>query len=225
MSADNSPPDDTPVAVEDTQTSPVSTRRLEAFTDGVFAIAATLLVLDLDVSKLGDVHTNAQLWAALGDQSFGFVSLVISFLLLATLWRIHVWQFEYVVKVDPRVTLLNTLRLLGVVLIPFTTSLISEYSDFLAGRLLLPLNFLFVIGMSGIQWYYLTSPKRNLVQGLTPEAVHSTRMGELTALGLAALTVVLAPWIGSLAFAVQFFNPLFDRIRAPRPPGVRKRHR
>ncbi|WP_085368438.1 TMEM175 family protein [Leifsonia sp. NCR5] len=224
MSADSSPPRGSAAEVADTDDAPVSTRRLEAFTDGVFAIAATLLVLDLDVTKLGDIHTDAQLWAALGDQSFGFVSLIISFLLLATLWRIHVWQFEYVVKVDPRATLLNTVRLLGVVLIPFTTSLASEYNGFVAGRILLPINFLFVIGLTALHWFYLTSPKRSLVAGLSPAAVHSTRAGTIVALILAALTVALAPWFGSLAFLVQFLNPVFDRFRAARPPGVRKRH-
>lgn len=216
--------DSTPAEVDDTDKTPVSTRRLEAFTDGVFAIAATLLVLDLDIAKLGAVHTNAELWQALGDQSFNLLSLVISFLLLATLWRIHVWQFEYVVRVDAFATFLNTLRLLGVVLIPFTTSLISNYNDFLAGRLLLPLNFLFVIAVSAWQWHHLTSPKRNLVDGLSPAAVRSTRIGEWVALGLSLLTVLLAPWVGSFAFVVQFLNPVFDRLRTPRPPGVRTRH-
>ncbi|MFF1879063.1 TMEM175 family protein [Leifsonia sp. NPDC058230] len=210
--------------VVDADRTPVSTRRLEAFTDGVFAIAATLLVLDLNVSQLGDVHTDAELWNALAGQSFNLVSLVISFLLLATLWRIHVWQFEYVIRVDARTVLLNTLRLLGVVLIPFTTSLISNYNDLLPGRILLPINYLFVIAVSTVQWFHLTNPKRALVEGLSPEAIRSTKAGTLVALALAVLTVVLSPWLGSLAFFVQLLNPVFDRIRMPRPTPPRKRH-
>ena len=211
--------------VVDADRTPISTRRLEAFTDGVFAIAATLLVLNLDVSRLGVVHTDAELWNALGDQAFNVVSLVISFLLLATLWRVHVWQFEYVARVDPRTVFLNTLRLLGVVLIPFTTSLISNYNDLLPGRILLPLNYLFVIAVSTVQWFHLTSAKRPLVAGLSREAVRSTRAATLVALALAVLTVVLSPWLGSLAFLVQLLNPVFDRLRMPRPTPMRKRRR
>src|SRR4051812_15150011 len=123
--------------IDDPDAKPVSTRRMEAFTDGVFSIAATLLVLDLSIDRFPThIATDAQLWAALGGQGFNVLSLFISFLLLGLLWRIHVWQFEYVVKVDSLAVFLNTLRLLGVVLIPFTTSLISNYNDFLAGRVL-----------------------------------------------------------------------------------------
>jgi uncharacterized membrane protein len=211
--------------VVDADRTPISTRRLEAFTDGVFAIAATLLVLDLDVSRLGAVHTDAELWNALAGQAFNVVSLVISFLLLAALWRVHVWQFEYVAQVDPRTVFLNTLRLLGVVLIPFTTSLISNYNDLLPGRVLLPINYLFVIAVSTVQWFHLTSAKRPLVAALSREAIRSTRAGTLVALALAVLTVVLSPWLGSLAFLVQLLNPVFDRFRMPRPTPTRKRRR
>jgi uncharacterized membrane protein len=210
---------------DDPDETPVSTRRLEAFTDGVFSIAATLLVLDLSIDRF-PVHigTDAELWSALGGQGFNILSLIISFLLLGLLWRIHVWQFEFVVKVDALSVFLNTLRLLGVVLIPFTTSLISNYNDFLAGRTLLAVNFLFVTAVSALQWYHLTSPKFSFVSGLSPAAIRSTRIGSLIAVILAVVTLALSPWLGSLAFLISFLNPLFDRWRAPRPRGIRRRH-
>ncbi|MFF1574374.1 TMEM175 family protein [Leifsonia sp. NPDC058292] len=214
-----------PPLTDDPDGTPVSTRRMEAFTDGVFSIAATLLVLDLSVDKFPiGIHSDVALWSAIGDQGFGILSFVISFLLLGLLWRIHVWQFEFVSTVDSMGVFLNTLRLLGVVLIPFTTSLISNYNDLLAGRTLLPLNFLFVTAVSAIQWYHLTSARHSFVSGLTPAAVRSTRIGSLIAVGLALVTVALSPWLGSIAFVASFLNPVFDRFRTPRPKGVRKRH-
>jgi uncharacterized membrane protein len=211
--------------VDDPDDTPVSTRRLEAFTDGVFSIAATLLVLDLSIDRFPPhIHTDAQLWSALVGQGFNILSFVISFLLLGLLWRIHVWQFEFVLRVDSYTVFLNTLRLLGVVLIPFTTSLISNYNEFLAGRTLLAVNFLFVTAVSALQWYHLTSPKFAFVSGLSPAAIRSTRLGSLIAVILATVTLALSPWFGSLAFLISFLNPLFDRLRAPRPAGVRKRH-
>jgi len=210
---------------DDPDRTPVSTRRLEAFTDGVFAIAATLLVLDLSIDRFpANIRTDAELWDALGGQGFNILSFVISFLLLGLLWRIHVWQFEFVTRVDSYSVFLNTLRLLGVVLIPFTTSLISNYNDFVAGRTLLAVNFLFVTAVSALQWYHLTSQKFSFVAGLSPAAIRSTRIGSLIAVILATVTLALSPWLGSLAFLISFLNPLFDRFRAPRPTGVRKRH-
>jgi uncharacterized membrane protein len=210
---------------DDPDETPVSTRRLEAFTDGVFSIAATLLVLDLSIDRFpAHIDTDAELWSALGGQGFNILSLIISFLLLGLLWRIHVWQFEFVVKVDALSVFLNTLRLLGVVLIPFTTSLISNYNDFVAGRTLLAVNFLFVTAVSALQWYHLTSPKFSFVAGLSPAAIRSTRIGSLIAVILAVVTLALSPWFGSLAFLISFLNPLFDRWRTPRPRGIRRRH-
>lgn len=115
----------------------LSPRRLEAFSDGVFAIAATLLVLDLSVENLGAITSNDQLWRALGSISESLLSFVISFLLLCMLWMVHARQFEHVVRVDNTVLWLNCLRLLGVVLIPFTTSLNADFSGLLLGRLVL----------------------------------------------------------------------------------------
>src|SRR5688500_16924802 len=112
-----------------------ATARLEAFTDGVFAIAATLLVLDLTTHPLGDVDTDAQLWAALGAMVPLLATFALSFLLLCLLWMFHVQQFEHIARVDAMMVWLNNGRLLFIVLVPFATSLTTDYSDLLAGRL------------------------------------------------------------------------------------------
>jgi uncharacterized membrane protein len=200
----------------------VSTRRLEAFTDGVFAIAATLLVLDLSVNKLGAAIANDDdLWNALLGEAHSFVSFIISFLLLGMLWSVHVWEFEHIVRVTRPVIWLNTLRLLGIVLIPFTTSMSSTYPDLLAGRLLLPINFLFVTVVGLIEWSYATRPGARLTEGLTDAGVRSARNGAAVAVIASIITVALAPFLGPWAFVAFVLNPIADHI----PGASRPRRR
>jgi uncharacterized membrane protein len=204
----------------------ISSRRLEAFTDGVFAIAATLLVLDLSVDALGkSIHTDSALWAALGSMADNVISFVISFLILGTLWSIHVWQFEYVHKVTHMLVFLNTLRLLGVVLVPFTTSLNGTYSSLMAGRILLPLNFLFVTLVGAIQWFYATSPRTGLVSGLAADEVRSTRVGSLASVISSVVVVCLAPFFGPWAFFAFFLNYAADGVAGLSKPKAAARER
>ena len=105
------------------------TTRLEAFTDGVFAIAATLLVLDLTAYAIGPVSSDGQMWSALAGMWGLFFNFALSFLLLCLLWMTHVQQFEHVARVDATIVWLNSVRLLFIVLVPFATSLTTEYSS------------------------------------------------------------------------------------------------
>lgn len=214
--------------------TPLSTRRLEAFTDGVFAIAATLLVLDLTVDKLGLVGkqqaghgpTNDEVWQGLLGMSGTFLSFVLSFLLLGLFWSLHVRQFEYVVRVDGRMLWLNIVRLLAVVLIPFSTSMNSAFGDqLLIGRLLLPVNFLFVTVMGAWQWVYASKPKRGLMQGLSAGGIRIGCLRSYAAVAISVIVVALAPFLGSWAFFAFALNPLTDRItsRMVGPPTDRGR--
>jgi uncharacterized membrane protein len=188
-----------------------STRRLEAFTDGVFAIAATLLVLDLSVNKLGKIVTNAELWNALYDMWPSILSFAISFGLLCLLWSTHTRQFEFIVHIDTPIVIINSLRLLGVVLIPFTTSLNSAYTDLLAGRILMPLNFFIVVLIGAIQWHYVTS-RPSLTTPMDAARIKRSRTGGIIATVIAALVVVAAIWFGSFAFFLFFLNNVVERI-------------
>jgi uncharacterized membrane protein len=202
---------------------PISTRRIEAFTDGVFSIAATLLVLDLTVDGFSGVKSNDQLWHDLLGLQQNLLSFVISFLLLCFLWSVHVRQFEYVERVDARLMILNTARLLGVVLIPFSTSLNSEYPDLLIGRLALPINFLWVVAMGVVQWEYAANAKRRLVEGLSAESRRNYRVNGCTAVALGLLVVLLSGLIGPWAFLAYLLSAFLQRV--VNNPGRRSRPR
>ncbi|MET0853672.1 MAG: TMEM175 family protein [Microterricola sp.] len=194
----------------------LSPRRLEAFSDGVFAIAATLLVLDLSVDHLGTIDSNDQLWRAFGDISESLISFVISFLLLCMLWMVHTRQFEHVTRVDDTVLWLNSLRLLGVVLIPFTTSVNADFSELLLGRLVLPLNFLWVLVLDWALWRYVTTSPRGLLGEISDDELRASSGRALGAVLTGIVVLVLAPFIGSWAFLAFAVSALLGAGRARR---------
>src|SRR5438093_12752659 len=98
------------------------TTRLEAFSDGVFAIAATLLVLELrvppDTTDL--VGALLRLWPA-------YAAYLVSFLTIGIIWVNHHTLLEHCKRVDRRFLYLNLMLLIAVGIVPFPTSLVDQY--------------------------------------------------------------------------------------------------
>jgi uncharacterized membrane protein len=104
---------------------PSETTRIEAFSDGVFAIAITLLVLDLKVPHdAPDGHTLAQRLLA---QWPAYLAFLTSFATILIMWINHHRIFTLVGRSDDRLLFYNGLLLLGVTVVPFPTSLVAEY--------------------------------------------------------------------------------------------------
>ncbi|NYE21266.1 TMEM175 family protein [Microbacterium immunditiarum] len=186
--------------------------RLEAFTDGVFAIAATLLVLDLTTHSLGRIGSEAEMWTALGGMWELFLNFGLSFLLLCLLWMVHVQQFEHIARVDAILVWLNNGRLLFIVLVPFATNLTTEYSEFLAGRLAMPLAFFFAILFGWLQWQWAVRHREVMLPDLSDADARSAGRASLSALVIGGLVVVLSPWIGSAAFLLFLFDGILTRF-------------
>ncbi len=98
--------------------------RLEAFSDGVFAIAITLLMLDLSVPK---GHPEGGLWAALGREWPSFFAYLVSFLVIGIMWVNHHAVFDKVRAVDRAVLFANLVLLLFVSVLPFPTRLVAGH--------------------------------------------------------------------------------------------------
>jgi uncharacterized membrane protein len=99
----------------------VATNRLEAFSDGVFAIAITLLVLELKVP------TGPDLWHELKDEWPSFAAFAVSFWVIGIIWVNHHGVLDHLARADRGVLYLNLLLLFTVVFIPFPTALIAEH--------------------------------------------------------------------------------------------------
>jgi uncharacterized membrane protein len=100
----------------------VTKGRLEAFSDGVFAIAATLLVLDI---KVPQTH-GASLWHALGDQWPSYAAYAVSFFTIGIIWVNHHAQYDRIRALDRTLLFVNLLLLFWVAFIPFPTALVAE---------------------------------------------------------------------------------------------------
>ncbi|HEY6593346.1 MAG TPA: TMEM175 family protein [Asanoa sp.] len=94
--------------------------RLVSFSDAVFAISVTLLVLGINPPD--DFH---HLLRGLGARWPSFVAYAISFLLIAQVWVNHHVMFDHIRHVDRRVLFLNTLLLMDIAFLPFSTSLLA----------------------------------------------------------------------------------------------------
>lgn len=103
------------------------TGRLEAFSDGVFAIAITLLVLELRVPALRDTEEGARLGAALRDLWPSYFAFATSFITILIMWVNHHAILRAVRAVDHGLVLLNGLLLMCVTFIPFPTAVAAEY--------------------------------------------------------------------------------------------------
>jgi uncharacterized membrane protein len=101
-------------------------RRLEAFSDGVFAIAITLLVLDLAVPAREEL-TAGHLGSALAHRWPSYFAYLVSFLVIGIIWINHHTVFDKVRFVDRPVLFVNLALLLVVSVIPFPTHLLAEY--------------------------------------------------------------------------------------------------
>lgn len=98
----------------------METNRLEAFSDGVFAIAITLLILEIKVPPISDLGIGLlRLWPS-------YLAYAISFVVIGTIWINHHAMFEWIDRVDQKLLLLNTMHLMFIAFLPFPTAVLAE---------------------------------------------------------------------------------------------------
>jgi uncharacterized membrane protein len=107
--------------------------RLQFFSDAVFAIAMTLLVIDITVPVVRNVASttnaqlNAELWTAVGAQWPQFLAYAISFWIIGINWVAHHRKFTVTRRFDGRLITINLVLLFFIAFVPYPTSLLSEY--------------------------------------------------------------------------------------------------
>ncbi len=138
------------------------TARVEAFSDGVFAIAITLLVLEIRVPSPDATDNGRALLAALRGLWPSYLGYVLSFVTIGIMWANHHSIFRYVRRADRYFVLINVLFLMCIAFLPFPTALLAEYLPEPGGRTLAVAGYsatLVVIALAyNALWWYAAGP-------------------------------------------------------------------
>jgi uncharacterized membrane protein len=126
-----------------------SLERLAALSDGVFAIAMTLIVLELKVPPHTVVHSEANLLSALGDLASHIAAYAMSFITLAIFWSGQQAQLNSLGTSDRKLSMLHLAFLAAVATMPFSTALLGEYINYRTALLVYWFNLL----MLGVTLY------------------------------------------------------------------------
>jgi uncharacterized membrane protein len=198
---------------EEPQNGPraLRTNRLEALSDGVFAIAVTLLVLDLSIPPGAE-----NLLRAFLDQWPSYLGYVVSFATIGSAWLAHSAITEYLDRADAGLIRLNLLLLMVVSFLPFPTRLLAEYigepeTERVAATIY-GINLIFVAILVWVLWRYAVSQR--LVRPDAGDAEVEVLTKRLTpglagymAMIILGLFLPIAAVFGYLAIALFFILP------------------
>ena len=173
--------------------------RLETFVDGVFAVAITLLVLDFVIPILP--HSNVAIITYLDSLGIKFIGYFLAFFLLAILLNNHSRQFKNIEYADQKLWWINIAFLSFIVLVPFVTSIWTEYGDTTIGVLF----FHFDVLISGLilyfNWLYSKKHKYLLRKNITSRTISLINYKNLA-----------IPISSFIAICIAFFSPLFSNV-------------
>ena len=130
--------------------------RLIFFSDAVFAIAITLLVIDIRIPS----NAAADLGGALRDLMPNFLGFGISFLVIAAYWMAHHRSFRHIHRYDGVLIWINTLLLMTIAFLPFSTTLISSYGDQTTAVDFYAVNLLLTSSLFMVIWVYAVASGR-----------------------------------------------------------------
>lgn len=186
---------------EDNLNGTKETARIEAFSDGVFAIAITLLILDIHVPEIKE---NETLLSSLLKEWTSILALLIGFFTILICWINHHYMFQLIHKSNSLLLVLNGFKLLVVTLTPFATAVLSKYigtAHQQAAVNLYCFNFL-LMGCSMMQLYNYAYIK-NFVGGAPANVIRTTRHLYFFA-GIYSTAIWLVSFISIVACLVLF---------------------
>ena len=171
-----------------------SVERLAALSDGIFAVAMTLLVLDLHTPAREAVHDERGLWLALGTLAPANARILMSFLTLVIFWNGQQAQLNLFNRSDRHLTWIHIAFLFAVSIMPFSTKLLAEFIEDRPAILVYWANILLLGGVLYGSWRYAICG--GFVKDATPPEVDKAMRGR----------IVVAQLLYALGAALCLFN-------------------
>ena len=172
-----------------------TTNRIEALTDGVFAIVMTLLVLDISIPEIVRSSVQAELPGRLLELWPKFYSYALSFVVLGLFWISHRRVFHYIKRSNTGLLWINIIFLMFVTLIPFSTSLMGDYRMAQFTFMVYGINLFLIFAMMFILWTYATGKYRLVDSKIDPRIVKRRK-----------LSIIIPSLIVVLTIGISFIN-------------------
>jgi len=206
----------------------LSTNRIEAFSDGVFAVAITLLVLNLQVPQITSSLVSRDLVSRLGELWPKFLSYALSFVIVGIYWVAHHNTFHYIKRSDRTLLWLNILMMMCIVFIPFPTALLGQYPDQQISVIIYGGTLVITGLVLQLLWWYATSNYRLVGREIDLQLVQRAARRNLTApciyllaIGISRFSVPTSLVLFILVPVYYIFPGRIDRHWARRhPDGV-----
>jgi uncharacterized membrane protein len=191
---------------------PNETARIEAFSDGVFAIAITLLIIEIHVPARDHAETLGHELLHTWPSYLGYLT---SFLTIGVMWINHHHVFSLVVRSDRTMLLLNTLLLMMIAFVPFPTAVLADFVETGGARAAAALYgaTLTITAIMFLVWWRYASTGRRLIGARVPQEdvddiTRAYKPGSLLYGGATALAFV-QPWVSAAAYlAIAVFYAL-----------------
>lgn len=181
--------------------------RFILFTDAVFAIAITLLIIEIKVPHIEGVYADEKLAHALLHQIPEWIGFLVSFSIIGLFWNAHHRMFGYVRSYDKRLIFLNFLFLMSIVVMPFTSALYSSYISRDLPLFIYCFNTALTGLLQSLLWLHITSGRRELSYFVSKrQRQHDLWRGAVVPFVflLAALLSYVNPWVARSSFALVF---------------------
>jgi uncharacterized membrane protein len=187
-----------------------SKNRVETFSDGIFAIIITLLILEIKVPHIEDYNSSAELVQALSGLIPKFASWIISFFTIAVIWVNHHKLFKQFKQLDSGIFWWNAVLLLWTSFIPFPTAVMGDYpGNFVSIVLYGAVMALMALSFTCLRWYVL-GKKETLEETVDVQAFRTGTWFSLLFGPVMYLTgIVLGLIHPYLAFAIYLGIPVY----------------
>jgi uncharacterized membrane protein len=180
----------------------IGKNRIEALSDGIFAIVMTLLILELHVPKLPTAAANVEVTAALIALWPKFVSYLVAFVSLGVFWIAHHMMYHAIRRADRTLLWLNIAFFMCVSLLPFSTSVLNAFTRALIAPFLFGVNLALVGWLLFLQWVYVSSQPEMLAAFVTAEYRAGVKARMLAVPIATTLTAFICFWSAGISVAI-----------------------
>ncbi|GAA4154124.1 hypothetical protein GCM10022217_10760 [Chryseobacterium ginsenosidimutans] len=178
------------------------TGRIEGFSDAVFAIAITLLVLDLHVPEKNSIRNGSDFLIFLKNQWPVFLAFILSFFSIFIMWVNHHKIFKQIYSRNSGITFANGLILFLVSAVSYPTSLLAQYFDGEASSVVVAIytGIFVLINLSyNLLWYLASKNKELLRPGITDQAIRNIHNNYLYGLPIYLIALLFSFWIPAIS--------------------------